>query len=414
MGHLQKRLMLLDALTKGTIKKKTILMQWGKGILDSHGANQMGQQGNQSSLEEMLKSFITKVDKQFEIHGASIRNLEKQVGQIANQISERPLGNLSSDTVKNPQELKGVTLRSRKMLNDNYQSKACEVTKSQDEKQGSKKVVGKSNEIQKGKEKSELEIDSKYMPTLPFPQKMKWEKVDNYFGKFLEMLKLLHVNIPFTEVITQMAAYAKFLTEIFSSKRKFEETSLVKMNAHCSAILQNKLPQKCGDPGSFTIPCAIGTGRFEKSLCDSGASINLLPLSIFKNLEGELGIMKSIPMPLQLADQSIIIPEGIVEDVLVRVDKFVFPVDFIVVDMEENKEVPLIIGRPFLATCTTILDMYEGKLMLRVGEEKVVFNMKKVDELIVKTTKSDRKIMAWVRAFGQAYTMDPYTISDID
>ncbi|XP_049381154.1 uncharacterized protein LOC125845649 [Solanum stenotomum] len=317
-----------------------------------------GQHGNQSSFEEMFKSFITKVDEQFEIQGAFIRNLEKQVGQIANQISERPPINLPSDTLRNPKELKVVTLRSGKKLNDNCKSKACEVIKSQDEKQGSKKIVGKSNEIQKGKEKSELEIDSKYMSALPFPQNMKREKLNKYFGKFLEMLKQLHVNIPFTE---------------------------------------NKLPQKCGDPGSFTIPCTLGTARFEKLLCDSGASINLLPLFIFKKLEGELGIIKSIPMSLQLADQSTIIPEGIVEDVLVRVDKFVFPIDFIVVDIKENKEVSLILSQPFLATGRAILDVYERKLMLRVGEEKVVFNMKKVDDLTFKTTKSDKKIIAWVR-----------------
>ncbi|XP_049358701.1 uncharacterized protein LOC125823360 [Solanum verrucosum] len=191
------------------------------------------------------------------------------------------------------------------------------------------------------------------------------------------MLKQLYVNILFTEVITQMPAYAKFWKEILSSKRKLEEISVVKLNAHCSAILQNKLPQKCGDLGSFTIPCVIGTTGFEKSLCDSRASINLLPLS--------------------LADQSTIIPEGIVEDVLVKVDNFMFPVNFIMVDMEENKEVPLILARPFLAYGRAIFDVYEGKLMLIVGEEEVVFNMKKVDELTVNTTKSDRKIMEWER-----------------
>ncbi|KAK4713264.1 hypothetical protein R3W88_019171 [Solanum pinnatisectum] len=213
------------------------------------------------------------------------------------------------------------------------------------------------------------------MPALPFPQKMKREKLDKYFGKFLEMLKQLYVNIIFTEVITLMLEYAKFLKEILSNKKKVEETSVVKLNAHCSAILQNKLPQKYGVPDKSS---------------------------------------KSIPMSLQSANQSTIIPEGIVEDFLVRVDKFVFPVDFIVVDMEENKEVLLILGRPFLATGREILDVYEGKQMLRVGEEKVVFNRKKVDELTVKTTKSDRKIMAWVHALGQACTMDLDNLSDTD
>nr|XP_016474708.1 PREDICTED: uncharacterized protein LOC107796451 [Nicotiana tabacum] len=175
-----------------------------------------------------------------------------------------------------------------------------------------------------------------------------------------------------------MSAYAKFLKEILSSKRKLEETIVVKLNAHCSAILQNKIPQKCGDPGSFTIPCSLGSENFDKVLCDSGASINLMPLYVFRKLEGDLGVIKSMPMSLQLADQTTILPEGIIEDILVRVDKFVFPIDFIVVDMELNKEVPLILGRPFLCTGRAILDIYEGKLMLRVGNENVVFQMKRM------------------------------------
>ncbi|XP_019264568.1 PREDICTED: uncharacterized protein LOC109242174 [Nicotiana attenuata] len=193
---------------------------------------------------------------------------------------------------------------------------------------------------------------------------MKREKLDKYFGKFLEMMKQLYVNISFTEVLTQMPAYAKFLKEILSRKRKLEEMKVVKLNAHCHAILQNKIPKKCGDPGSFTISCSLGSENFDKALCDSGASINFVPLSVFIKLEGELGVIIYVPVSLQLADQTTIIPEGIIEDILVRVDKFVFLVDFIVVDMEVNKEVPLILGRPFLCTGRAILDIYEGKLML--------------------------------------------------
>nr|XP_009765157.1 PREDICTED: uncharacterized protein LOC104216734 [Nicotiana sylvestris] len=140
-----------------------------------------------------------------------------------------------------------------------------------------------------------------------------------------------------------MPAYAKFMKEILSKKRKVEETSVVKLTEHCSAILLNKFPKKCGDPGSFTIPCSLRSTKFQKSL----------------KLEGEIGEISSIPMSLQLADQTIIILEGIVEDVMVRVDKFVFPMDFIVVNIEENREVPLILGRSFLATGREILDIQE-------------------------------------------------------
>ncbi|XP_009616958.1 uncharacterized protein [Nicotiana tomentosiformis] len=162
-----------------------------------------------------------------------------------------------------------------------------------------------------------------------------------------------------------MPTYAKFLKKILSNKRKVEETSVLKFTEHCSAILQNNLPQMFGDPGRFTIPFSLGSTKFETSLCDSGVAINLMPLSIFRKLEGGIGEVRSIPLSLQLVDHTTIIPKGIVEDVPVQVDKFVLPVDFIVVNSEENTKVPLILGRPFLATGGSILFIQERELMLR-------------------------------------------------
>ncbi|XP_070039158.1 uncharacterized protein [Nicotiana tomentosiformis] len=124
-----------------------------------------------------------------------------------------------------------------------------------------------------------------------------------------------------------MPSYAKFLKEILSSKRKLEEVSVVMLTEKCSAILQNNLPQKLGDAGSFTIPCTLGGVYFEKALCDSGASINLMPFSIFRELD--LGETKDIGVLLQFADQSTKKPKGIIKNVLVRVYKFVFLVDFL-------------------------------------------------------------------------------------
>nr|XP_009594767.1 uncharacterized protein LOC104091192 [Nicotiana tomentosiformis] len=144
----------------------------------------------------------------------------------------------------------------------------------------------------------------------------------------------------------------------------------------CSVILQNKLPQKLGDPGSFTIPCTLGGVYFEKALCDSGALINLMPFSIFRKLN--LGEMKDIGVSLQFADQSTKTTKGIIENVLVRVDKFVFPVDFIVLEMKECPDEPIILGRPFLTTGRAIIDVHQGQLILRVYEERVIFYMQKI------------------------------------
>ena len=114
------------------------------------------------------------------------------------------------------------------------------------------------------------------------------------------------------------------------------------LTEECSTILQRKLPQKLKDPGSFTIPCKIGNSIFERALCDLGASINLMSLSIFRRLG--LGEARPTIVSLQLADKSLKHPRGVIEDVLVKVDKFIFPIDFIVLDMKEDEEIPIILG----------------------------------------------------------------------
>ncbi|KAK5836085.1 hypothetical protein PVK06_011834 [Gossypium arboreum] len=147
----------------------------------------------------------------------------------------------------------------------------------------------------------------------------------------------------------------------------------MELNEECSAILQNKLPTKLKDPGSFTIPCLIGSLNVDKALADLGASINLMPYKIFKQLG--LGEPKPTRMSIQLADRSVKYPRGIIEDVLVKLDKFIFPVDFIVLDMDKDVEVPLILGRPFLATAKAVIDVGDGKLVLRVGDEEIIFKI---------------------------------------
>ena len=151
--------------------------------------------------------------------------------------------------------------------------------------------------------------------------------------------------MPFTEVVTQMPLYAKILKDILSKKRKIAEEGIVNLTAICSAVIKRGLPEKMKDPGSFTIPCTIGEFEFQKALCDSGASINLMPYSVAKKLS--LGEITPTTVTLQMADRTLEKPEGI-EDVLVKVGKFNFPVDFIILDMEEDSQVPLLLGRPFL------------------------------------------------------------------
>ncbi|XP_052311391.1 uncharacterized protein LOC112328498 [Populus trichocarpa] len=211
------------------------------------------------------------------------------------------------------------------------------------------------------------------MQRIPFPQRLKKNKLDKQFSKFLDVFKKLQINIPFADALEQMPSYVKFFKDILSNKRKLEEYETVALTEECSAILQKKLPPKLKDPGSFTIPCSIGNSIFEKALCDLGASINLMPLSIFKKLG--LGEAKPTTVTLQLADRSLKHPRGIIEDVLVKVGKFIFPADFIILDMKEDNEIPILLGRPFLATGGALIDVKKGELRLRVNEKEVIFNV---------------------------------------
>ncbi|XP_058764020.1 uncharacterized protein LOC131637453 [Vicia villosa] len=168
-----------------------------------------------------------------------------------------------------------------------------------------------------------------------------------------------------------MTSYAKFLIEVLSNKKKIEDNETVTLTAECSAIIQNKMPPKLKDPGSFSIPYNIGKFVIDKALCELGASINLMPLSICEKLN--MGDLRPTKMSVQLTDRSVKYPVGVLENKPVRIGQFYIPTDFIIMDTKEDINTPIILGRPFLATAGAIIDVKKGKLTFEVGEEKVEF-----------------------------------------
>ncbi|XP_062103191.1 uncharacterized protein LOC133814215 [Humulus lupulus] len=163
------------------------------------------------------------------------------------------------------------------------------------------------------------------------------------------------------------------MKDILTKKRRLGEFETTALTEGCSAILKNKIPPKFKDLGNFTIPCSIGGRDVCRALFDFGASINLMSMSIFK----KLGIEEARPTPatLQLADRSMVHPKGKIKDVLVQVDKFIFPADFIILDYEADRDVLIIFGRTFLATGRTLIDVQTGELNLRVNDQQVTFNV---------------------------------------
>ncbi|XP_019240363.1 PREDICTED: uncharacterized protein LOC109220351 [Nicotiana attenuata] len=177
----------------------------------------------------------------------------------------------------------------------------------------------------------------------------------------------------------EVPKYARYLRDIMANKRRHTEFETVALTEECSARVRSKLPPKLKDPRSFTIPLSLGKQEVVRALCDLGASINLMPSSLFKQLG--LGVLRPTTIILRLADRSLAMPEGIIEDVLIRVGKFILPADFIVLDYEADEEVPIILGRSFLATGGSIIDVREGKLKMRVDDEEITFNVYKALKL---------------------------------
>jgi len=210
-------------------------------------------------------------------------------------------------------------------------------------------------------------------PPLPFPGRAKAKALEGKFNKFVDLLKKLEVSLPFTEVISQMPLYTKFLKDVLTKKRTLGTEDQVAMTEECSALLSKTMPRKLSDPGSFSIPCMVGDVKVERALCDLGASVSLLPLPIAKKL-GMDGLLPT-RMTLQLADRSIKHPLGILEDVPVKVVKFYLPVDFVVLDMPEDSQTPIILGRPFMATGGAMIDVKDGKLSFNIGGDAIEFSL---------------------------------------
>ncbi|GJV84969.1 reverse transcriptase domain-containing protein [Tanacetum coccineum] len=220
-----------------------------------------------------------------------------------------------------------------------------------------------------------------YQPKLPYPERMKVREKDTpsaQQSRFMKLFKQLRLEIGLKDALIEMPKFNKWLSTLLRNKEKLEEIAITTVNVECSAIILNKVPEKLEDPGKFLIPCALQELDRTNALADSGASINLLPHSIYKQLG--LGALKPTRMTLELANRSVTHPMGIAEDVVVRVDGFTFLADFVVVNFEPDPRVPIILGRPFLRTAKALIDLYEEKLTLRVGNDELVFYAEKSEK----------------------------------
>ncbi|GJZ76377.1 reverse transcriptase domain-containing protein [Tanacetum coccineum] len=293
-------------------------------------------------------------------------NLTKMLSKFisSNTASSSSSGTLPSQTVTNPREhVNVITIRS---------GKTCEgpstplvptsivSTPLKEPEQNPETSIDKPNSLE----------PNSYQPKLPYPERMKVREKDvpsAQQSRFTKLFKQLRLEIGLKDALIEMPKFNKWLSTLLRNKENLEEIAVTTVNAKCSAIILNKVPEKLEDPGKFLIPCALQELDRNNALADSGASINLFPHSIYKQLG--LGALKPTRMTLELANRSVTHPMGIAEDVVVRVDGFTFLVDFVVVNFEPDPRVPIILGRPFLCTAKALIDLYEEKLTLRKDEQ---------------------------------------------
>ncbi|XP_070042584.1 uncharacterized protein [Nicotiana tomentosiformis] len=205
----------------------------------------------------------------------------------------------------------------------------------------------------------------------PYPQRLTKKNGEDQFKKFIQMIKDPSINVPLVEALEKMAGYVKVMKDRVTKKRSMD-FEIIKVTHQVSVIVHSMAP-KLDDPGAFTILCTIESADFAKALCDLGTSINSMPYSIFKTLG--IGKIRLTSMRLQMDDHTIKRPLALIENVLIRVDKFILPVDFVILDCEIDYEVSIIIGRPFLSTCKALCDFEAGELTFRVVDKQVIFHV---------------------------------------
>nr|GEV52661.1 reverse transcriptase domain-containing protein [Tanacetum cinerariifolium] len=213
--------------------------------------------------------------------------------------------------------------------------------------------------------------------SIPYPSRLHDQKLrakaNDQKEKIFKIFQDLDFNISFADALILMPKFGPTIKSLLTNKEKLFELARTPLNEHCSAVLLKKLPKKLGDPKKFLIPCDFSGMNECLALADLGASINLMPLSVWNKLF--LSELSPTCMTLELADRSISRPVEVVEDVFVKVGTFHFLADFVVIDFDVDPRVPLILGRSFLETGHTLIDVYEGELTLRVGKEAVTFNL---------------------------------------
>nr|XP_027060970.1 uncharacterized protein LOC113687591 [Coffea arabica] len=319
-----------------------------------------------SSLEDMMKQLIASTAQHQQKTDSELRNIRSQMGQIQamqNQINQMAIsinrlesqvnGRLPSQPELNLKNVSAMTLRSGKEI----QGPELVTPKDKDEEKIEKELQAENTSTKNPVVLPYPIIDVKTNPP-PFSCRLEKLKKQDKEKEILEVFHKVEINIPLLDAIKQVPKYAKFLRDLCVNRKRLRGDERIIVGENVSAVLQRKLPSKCRDPGRFTVTCRIGNTLIRNTLLDLGASINVMPKSMYASLN--LGPLKETEIIIQLADRTNAYPDGLVENVLVKVNELIFSADFYVLDMDDDHSPdpsPLLLGRPFLSTAQIKIDV---------------------------------------------------------
>nr|GEZ69270.1 reverse transcriptase domain-containing protein [Tanacetum cinerariifolium] len=366
----------------------------------------------EKSLNDMKNSFITPT--------APLKAVTE------NLYNNKPSSSssLPSNTIPNPKgEAKAITTRSGMSYKEPPisppgvdQQEPIEVTTDTD--------LPSPEDIQPPLVQVEVQVDKpgeepsvvipKAKANLPYPSRLQKEKLrekDNILAaKFMEIFRDLHFELSFADALIHMPKFAPMFKKLLNNKDKLVELTKTPLNENYSAVVLKKLPEKLGNPRRFLIPCDFSEFDNCLALADLGASINLMPLSIWKKLR--LPTLNDSKIVLELVDRTISKPTGVAENAFVKVGKFYFPADFVVLDFVADPRVPLILGRPFLSTAHALIDVYEGEIILRHDDQSLTLKCGDIPSISYNNFESLNKVDQ-IDATCEEYSQEVLGFSDV-
>ncbi|XP_010481026.1 PREDICTED: uncharacterized protein LOC104759844 [Camelina sativa] len=345
------------------------------------------QKKNATEVTVKIDNMYSELNGRIESLNSHMRVLENQVAQSAARVKAPP-GTLPGKNEANPKEyVNVVTLRSGKELpkpqqkaGNDRSSGGTDQSKTQNQEGNHDKVLNNipDDVVKHGstvpEEKQPSGLQQPYAPRLPFPTRRKSKIQEREYEKLKSVVGELQVRLPFIEAVRMVPALKKYMKEILTDKLSLEK-GVMYLTQECSSMLQNRMPENCGDTRPFTLPCTIGDLKFSKCLCDMGASVSLMPLSVATRLG--LYTFKPTQVTLVLDDRSTRRPEGVLENLPVQIGNCYIPTDFIVLKLDKESQEPILLGRPFLATAGAMINVKEGKIDLHMDDLILGFNLEK-------------------------------------